>query len=81
MRVRLSATAMEQFTMLPKAVRAKAERQFVYLACDIRHPSLRAKKYKGYVDVWQARIDRTWRFYFHIIEPHCVVVSIIAHPK
>lgn len=81
MRVKFSATAMEQFEALPKTVQAKAEKQFIHLATDIRHPSLKAKKYKGYDDVWQARIDRTWRFYFHIIKPHYVIVSIITHPR
>jgi len=81
MRVKLSGIAMKQFETLPKTVQAKAEKQFMYLATDIRHPSLKTKKYKGYDDVWQARIDRTWRFYFHIVEPHYLIISIITHPK
>jgi hypothetical protein len=48
---------------------------------DIRHPSLHAKKYKGTDDLWQARIDKDWRFYFFIVAPHYVIVSVIKHPK
>ena len=79
MLIKLSETATEQLEALPLALQTKAKKQLSFLARNIRHPSLHAKKYKGIDDVWQARIDRTWRFYFHIIEPHCVVVSIIEH--
>jgi len=81
MRVRLSDTAIRQYQALPANIQIKAKKQFSYLAKDIRHPSLKVKKYKGYEDVWQARIDKAWRFYFHIVKPHYLVVSIIAHPK
>jgi len=77
----MSAQASRQYNRLPATVRAKADKQFLYLIKDIRHPSLQSKKYKGYDDVWQARIDKTWRFYFHIIEPHYLVISIITHPN
>jgi mRNA-degrading endonuclease RelE of RelBE toxin-antitoxin system len=81
MRIRMSDRAVRQYRALPLAVRAKADKQFGHLLKDVRHPSLHAKKYKGYEDVWQARIDQDWRFYFHIVEPHYVIVSIISHPK
>ena len=80
MRIKMAAQAVRQYNALPAPVRKKADKQFELLMTDIRHPSLKAKKYKGYQDVWQARIDRTWRFYFHIAPPHYLVVSIIVHP-
>lgn len=80
MRIKFTETADRQFEKLPQKIQKKAERQFTYLLKDMRHPSLQAKKYKGYDDIWQARIDKQWRFYFHIVEPHYVVVSIITHP-
>jgi mRNA interferase RelE/StbE len=81
MAVKLLGNAIRQYNALPPSIKTKARKQFVLLAKNIRHPSLQAKKYKGYDDVWQARIDKTWRFYFHIVEPHYLVVSIITHPK
>lgn len=81
MRIRLSLTALEQYRRLPQSLQKKADKQFEYLLQDVRHPSLHAKKYKGTDDLWQARIDKDWRFYFFIVEPHYVIVSVIKHPK
>jgi mRNA interferase RelE/StbE len=46
-----------------------------------RHPSLRSKKYEGADDLWQARVNRDWRFYFRIIGDKYCLVDITAHPK
>ncbi len=81
MRIRLSLTALEQYRRLPQSLQKKADKQFEYLLQDVRHPSLHAKKYKGTDDLWQTRIDKDWRFYFFIVEPHYVIVSVIKHPK
>jgi mRNA-degrading endonuclease RelE of RelBE toxin-antitoxin system len=80
MKIRLTDRSAYQYARLPKSIQRKADRQFDYLSSDLRHPSLHAKKYQGHNNLWQARIDRSWRFYFHIIEPDEVVVSIIQHP-
>lgn len=81
MRIRLTDKAIKQYRLLPVAVQQKADKQFAYLQEDVRHPSLQAKKYQGIDGVWQGRIDKSWRFYFHIIEPDYVIISIITHPK
>ena len=48
---------------------------------NLNHPSLRAKKYGGTDDIWQARVNRNWRFYFRIVGDTYVIVEIIPHPK
>ena len=81
MYLKLTDKAIVQYEALPKNLQKKADKQFTFLLMDLRHPSLHAKKYQGQNEVWQGRIDATWRFYFHIIEPNYVVISIISHPK
>ena len=81
MRIRLSHTALMQYRNLPQRLQKKVDEQFEYLMEDIRHPSLHAKKYKGTDDLWQARIDKDWRFYFFIVALHYIIVSVIKHPK
>ena len=44
-------------------------KQIAFVSVNIHHPSLHAKKYDETNGVWQARINRDWRFYF------------IPHPK
>jgi hypothetical protein len=48
---------------------------------DLRHPSLRAKKYSEAEGRWQARVTGSWRFYFRIIGDTYVLTDIIPHPK
>jgi bifunctional DNA-binding transcriptional regulator/antitoxin component of YhaV-PrlF toxin-antitoxin module len=43
--------------------------------------SLHAKKYDEATDVWQARVNRDWRFYFTIENDTYVIHKIISHPK
>ena len=51
-----------------------------------RRRSRRAKKYDKANDIWQARVNRSWRFYFVIrgdeyVILSIIILSIIPHPK
>ena len=63
----------------PAAIQRAFLKQVNFLLADIRHPSLRAKKYDELR--WQARVTRDWRFYFRIEEDTYVLLDIMAHPK
>ncbi|MEX2029164.1 MAG: hypothetical protein WD963_01635 [Candidatus Paceibacterota bacterium] len=62
----------------PDSVKKKLKKQIDYLAKDIRHPSLHAKKFDESIDLWQARVDKDKRFYF-IIETDTYVLLDIKH--
>ncbi len=81
MRISLTLGAKKQLRALPMPLQKKARKQFSFLLGDIRHPSLDIKKYQGQDNLWQGRIDKGYRFYFHIIDPNYIVISIINHPK
>jgi len=81
MEIEFNKRAAKQYNKLPKHIRSKADKQFLYLLSDFRHPSLNAKLYNGTSNLWQARIDKSYRFYFYIVDPHYVVVALINHPK
>ncbi len=51
------------------------------LGGNLNHPSLRAKKYDETGDLWQARINRDWRFYFTIAGDTRIILDVIPHPK
>ena len=38
-------------------------------------------KQAGSTDIWQARVNRDWRFYFKIIGDKYYLLDITAHPK
>lgn len=65
----------------PKAVRKALQKQLLFLERDLHYPSLRAKKYDDGRDIWQARVNRDWRFYFQIIDNMYIIKDVIPHPK
>jgi mRNA-degrading endonuclease RelE of RelBE toxin-antitoxin system len=65
----------------PADVRKAFFKQVKFLAQDLRHPSLHAKKYDESKDRWQARVDKDWRFYFNIVGDTYVIRDIIPHPQ
>ena len=80
MKISLTAGAKKQLRALPLALQKKTRKQFIFLLSDIRHPSLDIKKYQGQDNLWQGRIDKGYRLYFHIVDPNYIVISIINHP-
>jgi hypothetical protein len=64
----------------PTPVQRAFWKQAGFLLSNLHHPSLRSKKYEGADDLWQARVNRDWRFYFRIIGDKYCMVDITAHP-
>jgi hypothetical protein len=64
-----------------EAVQRAFWKQAGFLLQNPKHPSLRAKKFDEANDVWQARVNRSWRFYFKIIADEYHLIDITAHPK
>jgi mRNA-degrading endonuclease RelE of RelBE toxin-antitoxin system len=81
MRLRFTERADKDYAQLPPAVRKVFAKQIDLLLANFRHPSLRAKKFHRSEDLWQARVDRRWRFYFKIQDDEYAIVSITPHPK
>lgn len=81
MRFELSFTAEAEFKDLPDTLQKAAHKQFSFLISNLRHPSLRAKKYDESIGLWQARISGSWRFYFFIKGDLYFISSIKKHPK
>lgn len=70
-----------QLESFSASVQDKFWKQLNYLLRDIRHPSLRAKKYDESRGIWQARVDKTIRIYFLIEGDVYVFLDIKYHPK
>jgi hypothetical protein len=81
MTVVLSDRALTAIADAPVAVRKAFHKQLRFLEQNLRHPSLQAKKYDESRGIWQARINRDWRFYFTVVANTYYIHSIIPHPK
>jgi len=65
----------------PLRVQKQCDKQLELLAQDLRHPSLRAKKYDQARDIWQGRVNASWRFYFKIDGDSYYLLDVMPHPK
>ena len=64
-----------------QAIQKKFDKQLNYLLDDIKHPSLKAKRFDEERGVWQARVDRSMRFYFVIQDETYILPDIQRHAK
>ena len=81
MTIVLSNRAADAIADAPAAVQKAFYKQLGFLAAHLNHPSLRAKKYDEANDIWQARVNKAWRFYFKIEDDTCLITDVIPHPK
>jgi mRNA interferase RelE/StbE len=81
MKVVISDRAIEALKDAPAAVERAFYKQLGFLENNLLHPSLHAKKYDEAADLWQARVNRAWRFYFAIAGDTYRIEDVIPHPK
>lgn len=81
MKARTTQKFDELYADAPRDIQRAFDRKLVLLLQNLRHPSLRAKKYDEARDIWQARVTGAWRFHFSIEEDTYVLHSITPHPK
>ena len=81
MKLRWASHFARAYGKAPKEVQAAFDKQSALLLQNLRHPSLRAKKYDEGKDRWQARVTGDWRFYFRIEDDTYLMLDIIPHPK
>ncbi len=73
--------ALKALEDAPAEVRKAFFKQIAFMEQDLRHPSLRAKKYDESKGRWQARVNRDWRFYFNIVGDAYIIRDIVPHPR
>jgi mRNA-degrading endonuclease RelE of RelBE toxin-antitoxin system len=81
MKAAFSQRFLRQYSVLSAEHKAKFDKQLGFLLTNLRYPSLRAKKYDEAQNIWQARVDDAYRFYFRIDGDTYQILSIIPHPK
>jgi mRNA-degrading endonuclease RelE of RelBE toxin-antitoxin system len=81
MKIAYTKTALDALKDIPAPIRKAFYKRADLLLQDWRHPSLRAKKYSEAEDKWQARVNKSWRFYFKIVDDAHLIADITPHPK
>jgi mRNA interferase RelE/StbE len=81
MKIVLSDRAAVAIADAPRPIRKAFHKQIAFLERDLQHPSLHAKKYDEARNIWQARVNKDWRFYFKIVDDTYVIRDVVPHPK
>ncbi len=81
MKLQFGAHFIRAYNKAPQEIQRTFDKQSLLLVQNLRHPSLRAKKYNVAEDKWQARVNQDWRFYFRIVGDAYIVTDITPHPK
>jgi mRNA-degrading endonuclease RelE of RelBE toxin-antitoxin system len=76
-----SNRSKEDYDSLQSSVRKAFDKQARLLAGNLLHPSLHAKKFNESEDLWQARVNKGWRFFFTITDDTYIIARIVPHPK
>ena len=79
--LRFSKHFLRSYDKAPASVQKTFDKQIGLLLQDLHHPSLHAKKYDEAANLWQARVNYSWRFYFRIEGNTCLLEEIRNHPK
>jgi mRNA-degrading endonuclease RelE of RelBE toxin-antitoxin system len=79
--VRYTNRFERQYAQLSPPLKDKVDKQIQYLTVNLHHPSLCVKKYDEARGLWQARVDRRYRFYFQVEGGACTLLSVVPHPK
>ena len=81
MRFSFSKRFVRQYAEAPVEIRKAFDKQSRLLLAGLSYASLHAKKYDETRGIWQARVNRDWRFFFTIEEDEYRVQEITPHPK
>lgn len=81
MKILMTTAAQRDYHSLPPRLRKSVAKQLDLLLGNLNHPSLHAKKFDAANDVWQARVTRSYRFYFKIERDTYAILRITGHPK
>ncbi|MDO8570217.1 MAG: hypothetical protein Q7R97_01370 [Candidatus Daviesbacteria bacterium] len=80
MSIKFTKHAEKDYRKLPLPLQKKADKQFVFLIINYRHPSLRTKKMSA-ESKFEARIDIHYRFTFFIDGEDIYILTIGMHDE
>lgn len=72
--------ALKGYRKLPLATKKKADKQFKFVVNNMYYPSLNTKKMEG-VNLWEARIDRSYRFTFEKHKDEIILRTVGQHDE
>jgi len=79
MKLRPTDDFLKHYQRLPVPIRKEVDEKLKLFLLDPRHSSLQIKKMKGYEEIWEGRISRSYRFTFQIKEDTYILRKVGKH--
>ena len=79
MTLRFLIPFVKGYQRLPKHIQRKADRQLQHLKRDLRHPGVKARKMTNMGDIWEGRVNGSYRFTFQIEGDTIILRHIGTH--
>lgn len=76
-----SSKFKRNYKRLPAPIRKKFQKQLAFFLDNVKHPSLRVKKMEGREYVWEARIDKFYRFTFQKEGKNLILRTVGPHDE
>lgn len=81
MKLKPTRTFNERFKCLPKKIKKKCKKQLKLLLYNYRYPSLRTKKIEGTKNIFEARVDKRYRFTFQVNHEYYILRVVGDHDE
>lgn len=81
MELKPTYTFRECFKSLPKEIKKKCRKQLKLLLENHRYPSLRTKKIEGEKDIFEARVNKKFRFTYQVDNGYYVLRVVKNHEE
>lgn len=79
MEVRLTRSFIKDYRRLPKILQVLVDKKLFLLLKNPRYPSLGVKKMLGFDYIWEARVNRGYRFTFQIEDQAYLIRRVGPH--
>ncbi|MGO9118213.1 MAG: type II toxin-antitoxin system RelE/ParE family toxin [Desulfomonilaceae bacterium] len=69
----------KDYKKLHPDIRKQVVQKLKFLAKDLNHPSLRTRKLKATIDLWEFRITANYRAVFRMEGENCLLLGVGTH--
>lgn len=80
MKIAKTKSFLKFYKKLPKYIQKKTDKQLLFLGKNLAYPSLRTKRMRG-MDLWEARVDRSYRMTFDKTEDVIILKTVGPHDE
>lgn len=75
---RYTKSFVKQYARLPEHIQKKVKKQLRFLSKDLFHPSLYTRKMQSTNNIWECRVDYSYRIVFEIHDEEFIILLFVG---